>query len=271
MTRFTSAVALCLLLQFAITPVSAATATIATASNFKMAMQELVALFEASSEHRFRQVNASSGVLYNQIIHGAPFDLYLAANSNYPTLLAERGQGIAASQFTYAQGKLVLAFTNRSLATASLSNGQGDKAAFQQLLTDTLAAGEKIAIAHPDIAPYGIAGQQTLAHLELWQASQGQLVRGNNVSQSLQFVATGNSALGFVALSQLLALPTGLALDYWRVPEHWYQPIRQQAILLQSGQQNPAALAFMDYLKSPAAQTIIQRSGYSTVASSSRP
>ncbi|MEE8056329.1 MAG: molybdate ABC transporter substrate-binding protein [Pseudomonadales bacterium] len=262
MTKFATVLYLCFFLQQAI----AATATIATASNFKIAMNELTAIFETDHPHQLRQINASSGVLYNQISHGAPFDVLLAANSRYPSELENQGAGVTGSRFTYAEGNLVLVFSktfSKNLAIPSpnlaVNLSTNTEQAFINALKTTLNGGGKVAIANPDTAPYGIAAQQTLKQLRLWKDRQSQWVRGANIAQCFQFVATGNASLGLVALAQVQHTD----LDYWRVPNHWHQPIRQQAILLQSGQHNPAALEFLAFLKTPKAKTIIRRHGYS--------
>ncbi len=263
MTRFITALcSYCVLpYLFLIQAATAEMATIATASNFKAAMDELIYHFQQHFPHQLRQTNASSGVLFNQISYGAPFDVFLAANSYYPKLLADQGQAFSDSRYTYAHGKLVLLSTSPLEISSSKS-----QQAVTNILTTALSNGDKIAIANPDTAPYGIAAQQALDHLGLWQNHQAQLVRGNNVGQSFQFVATGNVAFGFAALSQLNALTAQQqhsALYAWPLPEHWYQPIRQQAILLQSGKDNPAAVAFLDFLTSNEAKSIIRRHGYS--------
>ena len=257
MARFIAVLWCCFFLQGA----SAATATIASASNFKNAMAELAALFQQRYPHQLRHAYASSGVLSNQISHGAPFDVFLAANSYYPITLADQGMAVKESRFTYAEGKLVLV-SAKPLAADSVPARQ----TVATLLKTTFDNGRRIAIANPDIAPYGIAAQQVLSHLKLWHDHQAKLVRGHNVGQSFQFVATGNAALGFAALSQLKQPLHAISseLDYWLIPQQWYQPIRQQAILLQSGKNNPAAIAFLDFLTSDEAKAIIQRHGYST-------
>lgn len=253
MTRLSAALCCLLLANSAM----AATATIATAANFKLTMTELISQFQSQQPHHLRQVNASSGVLFNQISHGAPFDVFLAANSRYPTALAEQGYADSNSLFTYAEGKLVLA------STTPLDNSPARRQPnIADLLSQALQAGKKIAIANPETAPYGIAARQALQHLNLWQHHQPQLVRGNNAAQSVQFVATGNVSFGLVALSQ--AQNPLIGLFYWPIPATWYQPIRQQAILLQSAQHNPAATAFLDFLKSREAKAIIRRHGYNT-------
>ena len=257
MARFIAALWCCFVLHGA----AAATATIASASNFRMAMDELTVLFTQRYPYQLRHSYASSGVLFNQISHGAPFDVFLSADSHYPITLADNGMAVAESRFTYAEGKLVL------VSSKPLTGGTVvDRGTITAALNAVFGNGGKVAIANPDIAPYGIAAKQALSYLELWRNNQSKLVRATNVGQSFQFVATGNAAIGFAALSQLQRPQHKAiaALHYWPIPGHWYQPIRQQAILLQSAGNNPAAIAFMDFLTTDDAKAVIQRHGYAT-------
>ena len=235
-------------------PLAAATATVAAATNFRATLNTLVATFERTSAHRLRLVSSSTGVLYNQILHGAPFDLLLAADSEHPLLLEKNALGHAGSRFTYATGTLALVFTLPPIQALDSAHPQP---AFAALLGDSVG---KIALANPALAPYGLASRQVLKHLGLWQSLQSRLVMGNSVAQSHQFVATGNSPLGFIALAQ--AYSTRPALPYWPVPPSWHRPIQQQAILLQSGHSNPAAVDFHRFLSSPVAVAIIRGDGY---------
>lgn len=261
-------------------PATAETATIATASNFKATMQQLISAFEAKHPHKIQQINASSGVLYNQIIHGAPFHALLSADSRYPNLLELNGTGIAHTRFTYAQGQLVIVFSKQP-QVRQLSKPLTEPSVIEQL-TQHLTQGRKVALANPQTAPYGIAAKQVLTRLELWQAHRRQWVRGTNITQSYQFIASHNVAIGFAALSQLLSsgVDNGLEIaadsdinrdfDYWLVPRQWYEPIRQQAILLQLGQHNRAAKDFLTFIKTQQAHIIIRQYGYKTTTESLR-
>lgn len=227
-------------------------ATIAVATNFKPVLEKLIPLFETTHPHQIRFSSASSGVLYNQLQHGAPFHAFLSADSQRPSLLEQSGLGVANSRFTYAQGQLALAFAGADMIAAVIG-----ELPFQQALLNSQG---KIAIANPNTAPYGVAAQETLNYLNMWQKVEKRLVRGANVGQSYQFVDTGNVALGFVALSQLRLAAQPVA--YWIVPETWHQPIQQQAILLQSGQHNQAAIAFLAFLRSAESIALITDMGY---------
>lgn len=233
--------------------VNAATATIAVATNFRPCWLLLAADFEQQHPHQLRLVTAATGVLFNQIRHGAPFDVLLAADQERPQQLAEQGFGVSNTRFSYAQGQLALISVYHPLEAM---NTEAIKALFTQI-------NGKIAIANPKFAPYGLAAQQSLAYLGLWQSIQSQLIFGVSVSQSYQFVISGNAELGLVHLSAVLASPKpSTTLFYWPIPAHWHQPIQQQAILLQSGKNNTAARAFLAYLRSDRAQAIIRQHGY---------
>lgn len=263
-----------------LSPLSAATATIAVASNFRHTMEQLIASFAQQSEHQLIQVNASSGTLYNQINHGAPFAMLLSADLRYPELLADSGKGIKATLFSYAQGQLVLLFAQPPVANPVAAKQDSEQQRFTRNILAIQKRKGKIAIANPTIAPYGIAAKQVLQHLQLWprdntDPAQANWVRGHNVGQTFQFVSTGNAAAGFVSYSQLVQLAnsddSSSAGPYWQVPPHWYQPIRQGAILLQSARNNPAANAFLVFLQSDKAKRIIEHNGYTIPEAISSP
>lgn len=221
---------------------------VAVASNFLAPLKALVAAYEQDHPDRIRISAGSTGKLYAQIVNGAPFDLFLAANAREPERLAETGAAVADSRFTYARGQLALWAGGQPLAAAEMPAGicQGDY--------------RRLAIANPKTAPYGAAALQVLDALDCTAAVQAKLIRGENISQAYQFVASGNADYGFVALSQLHGADAG---SYWVVPESLHDPIDQQGVLLKAGLNNPAAIDFLDYLRSPAALEIIRGFGYS--------
>jgi molybdate transport system substrate-binding protein len=239
--RYLSSAVLALTLVHA---ASAEEVNAAVAANFTAAMKEIAANFEAATGHKAVLSFGSTGKLYAQIENGAPFDLFLAADRRRPMLLET--QGVASGRFTYAVGKLVLWSPAPALAD------DGEK---------VLAAGNftRLAIANPETAPYGAAAVQVLKALGLYHALQEKLVRGENIAQTYQFVATQNAQLGFVALAQIVLSPEG---SRWEVPDAFYDPIRQDAVLLRTGINKPAATALFAYLKSPAARAVIEKFGY---------
>lgn len=224
---------------------------IAVAANFTLPMKAIIEVFEKTSKHKVRLITGSSGKLFAQIQNHAPFDAFFSADVTKPTALIEANTAISSSEFTYAIGALVLW---RSATSNNNANILGD-----------LKNGHyrKLAIANPRVAPYGIAAMEVLARLELSAAATPKLVKGENIAQAYQFVASGNAQLGFIAQSQVMKsgqLPVGS----WAVPAKLHQPIRQNAVLLTHGQNNSAARALLAFMRTQPATDIIHAYGYST-------
>jgi len=223
--------------------------SVAVAANFTAPMQKIAPLFEAETGHKAVLAFGSTGRFYAQIKNGAPFDVLLAADDDTPAKLEREGQGVAGTRFTYAIGKLVLWSKQPGLVD--------DKG-------DVLKTGkfDKLALADPRLAPYGLAAIETLTRLGLLDSLKPKFVQGENIAQTWQFVATGNAPLGFVALSQVQAdgkLKEGSA---WVVPAALHTPIRQDALLLTRAKDNPAAAALLQYLRGDKARGIIRAYGY---------
>ncbi|WP_395026535.1 molybdate ABC transporter substrate-binding protein [Comamonas odontotermitis] len=222
---------------------------VAVAANFTAPMQKIAAQFEKDTGHKATLSFGATGKFYAQINNGAPFGILLAADDTTPEKLAKEGKAVDASRFTYAIGQLVL--------WSKQANYVDDKA--QVLKTGDY---QHIAIANPKLAPYGLAAMQTLDKLGLTAQVQPRVVQGENIGQTYQFAASGNAQLGFVALSQVMEggqLREGSA---WIVPEAMHEPIRQDAIVLNSAKDNPAAKALMEYLKGDKARAVIKSYGY---------
>lgn len=224
-------------------------ATIAVATNFKTTMDDLQAAFEATSTHNLQVVVGSTGKLYAQIHHGAPYDVFLAADKARPLKLATDGDGIAETRFTYANGRLALWGRNNEVDSK------------ERLLSANF---NRLAIANPDLAPYGLAAQQVLERLAISNNVSRKLVLGESVGQTFAFVGTGNAELGLVSLAQVRALSAARQGEFWLVPDDMHDPIAQQAILLGSGADNQAAISFLTFLRGPAAAQIIASHGYET-------
>ena len=220
--------------------------TVAAASNFSAAARDIAEQFTLNSGYVVRITTASTGKLYAQITNGAPFDLLLAADAERPSLLEESGAAVPGTRFTYALGELVL-------WSRQLDDCRG--------ALDTLG-NLHLAIANPDTAPYGAAARDFLRNEGLWKSVRRRLVIGENISQTLHFVVSGNAALGFIARSQLQAPSLPDATCSWPVPGSSHDPIEQQAILLQHGLDNEAASQFLQFLRSDAGRVIIVRHGY---------
>ncbi len=221
----------------------------AVAANAAEAVETLAAEFEQESGHRVTVTVGSTGKLYAQILHGAPFDLFLAADQERPRLLVEQGLAASNSRTTYAVGRLVLWRPAPDAFTDAASVLQ--ESAFRWL-----------AIANPDLAPYGAAARDTLRELGLWQGLRSKIVVGENVGQAFAMVASGNAELGFVALSSVLSARNLQPGSHWEVPQHVHAPIRQDAVLLNRAEDNPVARDFLRFLGSPRAREAIASSGY---------
>jgi molybdate transport system substrate-binding protein len=224
----------------------AAETRIAVAANFTEPAREIVARFEAATGHKAVLSFGASGQFFAQIANGAPFDVFLSADAERPIRAERAGLAVPGTRFTYATGRLAL-----WSRTPDLVDARGA----------VLAQGgfEKLAIADPKTAPYGLAAVQTLRRLGLYERLSPSLVTGASITQAYQFTETGAAELGFVALSQVVAHDRG---SRWIVPSSHHDPIDQQAVLLKTGMSNPAARAFVDFLKGPEAKAIIRRYGY---------
>jgi molybdate transport system substrate-binding protein len=232
-------------------PAHAEQTNIAVAANFTDAANEIAAVFKEKTGHEAVLSFGSTGQLYTQITQEAPFEVFLAADDERPAKAIEEGFAVPDSQFTYAIGTLVLWSQDPALV-------QGE---------ETLKRGEftKVAIANPEAAPYGVAAVQAMQALGVYDQLEPKIVQGNNISQTLQFVETGNAEVGFVALAQVARNDEG---SRWVVPEDLHDAIRQDAVLLKTGEDSEAAKAFVEFLQGPEAAAIIKEFGYRTDASS---
>lgn len=232
-------------------PASAAEVAAAVAANFSAAINTLGTKFEQATGHRLIASFGSTGKLYAQIRNGAPFDVLLAADDVRPRRLEVEGFAVTGTRFTYAIGRLALWSPDPKLVDAGAAVLHEGRFAH-------------LAVANSKTAPYGAAAEQVLRRLGIWGRLAPRLVRGENISQTFQFVSTGNAALGFVALAQVRALPESERGSYWIVPANMHDTLRQEAVLLKHGAENPAARALLDYLRTPDVKSLIRDLGYST-------
>jgi molybdate transport system substrate-binding protein len=228
-------------------PARAAEVSVAVAANFTEPAKAIAAAFKRATGDDAVLSFGSSGAFYLQIAHGAPYQVFLSADTERPEQ-AERA-GLGGSRFGYARGRLVL---------YSREPGMVDPKGEILRRPDRF---QKLAIADPGVAPYGEAAMQTLSRLRLVGALKPKLVQGASIGQAFQFVQSGAAELGFVALSQVIGVQGG---SRWLVPETLHSPIDQEAILLRPGDASPAARAFLRFLKGPQAKAIIRRYGYQT-------
>ena len=227
-------------------PALAADTQVAVAANFTEPAKEIAAAFARATGHHAILSFGASGTFYTQITRGAPFEVFLSADLDRPKKAEQDGVGVPGSRFTYAIGRLVLYSTRPGL----VDEGGG-----------VLRRGgfAKIAIADPAAAPYGAAAIQTMQKLGVYAPLGPKIVMGSSIAQAYEFVATGAAELGFVALSQVMETPGG---SRWVVPTTLHKPIEQQAILLRTGANNPAATAFLKFLRGPEAAAVIRKYGY---------
>ncbi|HUW49417.1 MAG TPA: molybdate ABC transporter substrate-binding protein [Sulfuricella sp.] len=238
-----------LLAALSATPAMADEVQVAVASNFAKPVERIAAEFNKDTGNKAVVSLGATGKLYAQIRNGAPFEVLLAADDTTPQKIGKEGLSVPGSQFTYAIGKLVL-----WSAKLGVVDGQGEvlkKGAFRRL-----------SLANPKLAPYGLAGEEAMKKLGVFDALQPRLVLGENITQAYQFVATGNAELGFVALSQVAKDGKVTEGSAWIVPQNLYSPIRQDAVLLAKGKGKAAAEQFLKYLKSDKAAAIIRSYGY---------
>ena len=221
---------------------------VAVASNFVQTLDELSARFEQASGHDVVLVSGATGQLYAQIVNGAPYDVFLAADQERPRLLAEAGLGEPATLTTYALGHLALWSRDPTLVGPD-TLGRLNEIPFRWL-----------ALAEPKIAPYGAAAFEVIDKLGLESAIDDRIVKGQNIAQTFAMVETRNAELGFVALAQAIAYRG--AASYERVPDDLYTPVRQDLIILSRARENLAARAFVLFLESAEAARIIEALGY---------
>jgi len=222
---------------------------VAVAGNFFKPIKVLAADFEEKSGHRIALSVGATGKLYAQISNGAPFELFFAADQKRPTKLVTQKLAVKASQFTYAQGQLVLWSKNTDAIDA-----QGSILSSPDL--------QRLAIANPKAAPYGEQAVNALTKLGLYKQLENKIVQGQNIGQTYQYVSSGSVEQGIIAMSQVTVngeITTGSA---WVIPSELYDAIQQDAVLLERGKDNPVAQQFLDYIKSPSAIKIIRSFGY---------
>jgi molybdate transport system substrate-binding protein len=227
----------------------AETLQVAVASNFQGALDSIARSFEEDTGHKIVAISGATGKFYAQITNGAPFEVLLSADQDTPKKLEAEGFTIRGSRFTYATGRLVL-WSNRSHYV--------DRDGL------ILKAGnfEHLSVANPKTAPYGAAALEVIRKLQLEKSLSPKLVQGENIAQAHQFVVSGNAELGFVALSQVYKEGKLTSGSAWFIPGEMYSTLRQDAVILSQGADNPVAKAFLDYLKSPKALEIMANLGY---------
>ncbi len=222
---------------------------VAVAANFAAPMKIIADEFQKTADHRALLSFGATGKFYAQIINGAPFDVFLAADVATPDRLEREGFSVPGSRVTYAVGRLALWSANPDFVD--------DRGAILKR-----GAFHHIALAAPKLAPYGAAAVETLEKLDLLDTLRPKFVLGENIAQAYQFVATGNADLGFVALSQVYSDGKLKFGSGWIVPSGFHAPLRQDAVILSRGANNPAAPALIRFLQSPRVRAILESHGY---------
>lgn len=227
---------------------------VAVAANFSAPLQRLAVRYGQSTGNHLIISAGSSGQLYTQIKQGAPFDVFLSADTAKPEQLERDGLALAGTRCIYAVGTLVL---------WSPQPGRVDGAG-AVLGTRRYRL---LGIANPDTAPYGSAARQVLSHLGLWDRlnQEHRIVTGENITQTWQFASTGNAEMAFVALSQVIGADGRIQGSSWLPPQSLYDPIEQGAVALAGTPEPAAASAFLTWLRTDAgALDLIHAAGYHT-------
>ncbi len=228
---------------------SAAEVKVAVSANFAQTLKEISTVFEKDTGHKLAITQGSTGKLYAQISQGAPFEVFLSADDETPEKLVTEGKAINGTRFTYAIGRLALWSPKPDLVDEGGQVLKTDKFRF-------------LAIANARVAPYGRAAVQVMQKLGVLASIEPRVVQGESITQTFQFVSTGNAQLGFVALSQISENGKIKSGSAWIVPENMHEQLRQDAVLLNPGKDSAAAAAVLNFLKSDKAKKIIAAHGY---------
>jgi len=224
---------------------------IAAASDLRAALPSVAARFEKETGQTITLTFGSSGNFFTQIQNGAPFDVFLSADIEYPRLLERDGQAVKGSLYEYATGHIVLWTRNDS----GIDVGQG-----LRVLLDPKV--RRVSVANPEHAPYGRAAIAALRHERLEDQLRPKLVLGENIAQAAQFAQTGNSDVGLIALSLALSPAMKKSGTYAPVPESFYPAIQQAAVIVSRSRQQALARRFIDSLKTADVQKILESFGF---------
>ena len=231
--------------------VSAEELTIAAAADLNFAFKDLVAEYEKKTGQHVKLTLGSSGNFFSQISNGAPFDLYFSADIRYPQKLEEAGHAVPGSLYKYAVGRIVLwAPTGSKVDVRKGLDALRDRSI------------QKIAIANPKHAPYGRAAVAAMEHFKVYEAVKDRLVLGENISQAAQFIQSGACDTGIIALSLALAPSMKSTGTYWEIPSDAHPPLEQGAVILKRSTNQETAKKFLEFVKGPEGQEIMQRYGF---------
>ena len=229
---------------------------VAAAADMSAALPELVTAYAKKTGQAVKLSFGSSGNLTNQIRNGAPFDVFLSADEEYPRHLITEGLASKDTLYRYAIGRLVLWVPGNSPLDLT-------KLGIKALLDPSV---KKISIANPATAPYGRAAEAALRHFGIYDQVSSRLVVGENISQAAQFVESGNAQAGLIALSHALAPAMKDKGRYWTVPLDAYPTLNQAAVVLARSNQQDAARKFLEFVRSPEATSLLTSYGFSLPA-----
>ncbi len=222
---------------------TADTLRLAVAANFYPTLKLIKQQFEKEYPHTLTIIRGSTGKLYAQIKHGAPYDVFLAADIKRPEKLEDEKLSVENTRFTYAIGRLALWSNNNKQNIFSMLESNHFN---------------KLAIANPKTAPYGQAAIDVLKFFNLYEMSKDKLVYGENIAQAFQFVQSGSADLGFVALSNVKQL----ADDIWVAPADAHIKLEQQMVVLKSSKKQALAMKFAQFMQRDDIQALIHQQGY---------
>jgi len=243
--------ALTALLNIGVAPADAGELKVAAAADLTFAFKDVGARFEKQTGNSLKLTYGSSGNFFSQIQNGAPFDLFFSADVSYPQKLEAAGLTEPGTIYDYATGKLVMWVPNAS--KLDLSRG----------LSVLLDSGiRKIAVANPLHAPYGAAAVAALHHAGIYDQVKDKFVLGENISQTAQFVQSGNADVGLLALSLALAPAMKTSGRYVEVPASDYPPLIQAGVILKSSKNKELANQFLKFLKEPGTVALMEQYGF---------
>ena len=225
---------------------------IAAAADLNPALREIAQQFEKKTGVHVKLSFGASGALTQQIQNGAPFDVFFSADVDYPRQLIAQNQADPASLFKYALGKLVL--------WAPIDSPLDVQHQGMNALLDSSV--KKIAIANPQHAPYGRAAAEALRHAGLYDRVSAKFVMGENVSQTAQFVESGNAQAGFVALAHALSPAVKDKGKFWIVPADYYPPLEQAVVIVTKSQHKTEAQHFLEFIRTEESQKIFKDFGF---------
>jgi len=224
---------------------------VAAASDLNFAFKDLVAEYEQKTGEHIKLTLGSSGTFFSQIENGAPFDVYFSADIRYPQKLIEGGHAVPGSLYQYAVGRIVLWAPNQSKVDV--------KQGLDALLNPSI---RKIAIANPKHAPYGRAAVAAMEHFKVYDKVKDKLVLGENISQTAQYIESGASDTGIIALSLALAPSMKSSGTYWEIPAEAHPPLEQGAVILKRSTNQDGAQKFLEFMRGPQGQEIMRRYGF---------